>query len=49
MKWQRVWKSECLSICSMCPSKKTYIDDLKNPLTGVSESEKYYQSTEPVT
>lgn len=45
----KFWKSECLSICSMCPSKKTYIDDLKNPLMSVSESEKYYQSVEPVT
>jgi hypothetical protein len=43
------WKSECLSICSMCPAKTHYIDELKNPLMSVSESEKYYQSTEPVT
>ena len=46
--FMQFWKSECLSICSMCPAKKIYIDELKNPLMSVSESEKYYQSTEPV-
>lgn len=43
------WNSECLSICSMCPAKKSYIDNPKSPLMSVLESEKYYQSTEPVT
>lgn len=43
------WYSECLNICSMCPTKKSYVDNPKSPLMSVLESEKYYQSAEPVT
>lgn len=43
------WNSECLNICSMCPTKKSYVDNPKSPLMSVLESEKYYQSSEPVT
>jgi MoaA/NifB/PqqE/SkfB family radical SAM enzyme len=40
------WNSECMDICSMCPSKKVSFETRKNPLMSVNETEKFYSSLE---